>query len=130
MRAFLPPLWASLLIRSAETRSCSSPKRPSHCVLVKQLRHALLWIKAFLELEPQRLVRCSGIPQQWPTYTSGHRRQSMRLGGMLVVSHVIVLWFAVPLTEFDASHFKCPIGDSKGQQVWEALAMLVALRFW
>ena len=49
---------------------------------------------------------------------------------MLVVSDVIVSWFSVPLTEFDAAYFNCPIGDSKGQQVWEALAILVALRFW
>ena len=90
MRAFLSPLWAALL-DSAEARSCFSSKRPSHCVWVKEFRHALVWIKDFLDL-----VHGSVIPEQWPTKTSGHRRQ------------------------FTAT----------GRQVWEALTMLVALRFW
>ena len=53
LRAFLSPTCAALS-DSAEAQSC-----PSSCVWVKQIRHALLWIKAFLDLEPKNSCACS-----------------------------------------------------------------------
>ena len=39
-------------------------------------------------------------------------------------------YFSSPLTAADARKFQVEIGSDEGQQTWEALAMLVALRHW
>ena len=43
---------------------------------------------------------------------------------------VIVEYFLDLLTEEDARRFNQVLGSSRGQQTWEALALLVSLRLW
>ena len=52
------------------------------------------------------------------------------LGGILQENGQIVSWFASDLTDFDFQFFKFQRGEAAGQQCWEALAALVALRVW
>ena len=52
------------------------------------------------------------------------------LGGWLSVNGVITQYFASPLTQDDSDKFKLPLADACGQQVWEALAILVAIVLW
>ena len=49
---------------------------------------------------------------------------------MLVINGVIVSYFLSPLTATDVAIHGCKIGQSDGQQIWECLAVLVALRIW
>ena len=39
-------------------------------------------------------------------------------------------WFTSELDHRDSRRFGVPLGDAAGQQIWEALALLVALRLW
>ena len=52
------------------------------------------------------------------------------LGGWLVVGGIAVGFFAVRITKFDLRFFGFRRGDNAGQQTWETLAILVALRLW
>ena len=52
------------------------------------------------------------------------------LGGILIASDRIVSYFASPLTRLDEEIHGHSIGSDKGQQVWEALCILVAMRTW
>ena len=42
----------------------------------------------------------------------------------------LVEHFASPLTEADLKRFDLKLGDPAGQQVWETLGVLAALRLW
>ena len=42
----------------------------------------------------------------------------------------LVEYFASPLTEADLKRFDLKLGDPAGQQVWESLGVLAALRLW
>ncbi|CAK0862154.1 unnamed protein product, partial [Prorocentrum cordatum] len=52
------------------------------------------------------------------------------LGGVRVVGGQITQWFAGALSELDAVVLQSSIGSRLGQQAFEALAILVALRKW
>ena len=54
------------------------------------------------------------------------------LGGYLVSTSTdtILEYFASPLTQLDLDRFKMKLGDAAGQQIWEALAILTALKTW
>ena len=52
------------------------------------------------------------------------------IGGVLLENGIIVSWFASQLLQEDANIHKKSLGDSAGQQVWEALCVLVAVRAW
>ena len=54
----------------------------------------------------------------------------MGLGAWLTVNGKLMRWFASQLTDDDYLKFQLTAGDPAGQQVWEALATLVALREW
>ena len=49
---------------------------------------------------------------------------------MLVIAGRIAEYFLSPLTALDESIHQQTIGESSGQQTWERLAVLVALRLW
>ena len=52
------------------------------------------------------------------------------LGGILTLDGRVIAWFASALTKLDSKRFGCPLGDSSGQQEWEAVCILVALTAW
>ena len=52
------------------------------------------------------------------------------LGGVLVEAGAITEYFDDLITEDDQQRLRATAGDSTGQQVWEALAVLCALRLW
>ena len=52
------------------------------------------------------------------------------LGGWLSVDGEIVEYFTSPISEEDVAKFGYGIGDAAGQQLWEALAILVAVDLW
>ena len=52
------------------------------------------------------------------------------LGAALREGDNYIEWFTSPVDELDVSHLGLPIGSPDGQQVWESLCALVALRHW
>ena len=52
------------------------------------------------------------------------------LGGVLICGERALGYFASPLSRHDERRFGKSIGDNQGQQIWEALCVLVALRAW
>ena len=52
------------------------------------------------------------------------------LGGILIEDGEITTYFASELTHHDERIHKARIGSDKGQQIWESLCILVALRLW
>ena len=52
------------------------------------------------------------------------------LGGWLAVNGTITHFFASQLSEDDTSIFNEPIASANGQQLWESLAILVAIEIW
>ena len=52
------------------------------------------------------------------------------MGATLQVSGNFEAFFAIPIAQQDEDILNTPSGDCKGQQVWEALAGLVASRTW
>ena len=52
------------------------------------------------------------------------------LGGWLAVDGDIIENFTSPISEEDVAKYGYAIGDAAGQQLWEALAILVAVEPW
>ena len=52
------------------------------------------------------------------------------LGGWLSIDGTITHYFSSRIDKFDVDKFKYQIGDANGQQLWEALAVLVAIDLW
>ena len=51
-------------------------------------------------------------------------------GAYLVVDGTIAEFYTAEITEWEAMFLQAPIGSAEGQQVWEALNLVVALRLW
>lgn len=106
---------------------------PDGCVWVKQIRHSLEWVQVFLKNEAAGIRRVytldyyKGLGDRvvitWDASPYG-------LGATLRVNGVIKEFFAIPITEDDQRILQTKSGTSEGQQVWETLAGLVALRAW
>ena len=52
------------------------------------------------------------------------------MGGYLTVNGHITHFSASPITQHDINRFKYAIWDAAGQQLWESLAILVAIGLW
>ena len=52
------------------------------------------------------------------------------MGAVIEENGIITEYFAVNISDADASSFEVGRGEPEGQQVWEALCPLVALRIW
>ena len=93
----------------------------------------LKWISAFLDGKPNTLERTCPLQDY---LSDGHEVEitvdaSPRgIGGTLQEDSEITEYFRDDLTEEDADMFNHPLGAAEGQQAWEALALLVALRIW
>jgi len=100
---------------------------------VKQIRSALLWFSAFLQDKHGGITRTFSLQ----AFSNTGERIDMildaspyALGGFLQINGRIVSYFTSPLTDYDVQRFGASIGASDGQQIWEALCLLVALRGW
>ena len=52
------------------------------------------------------------------------------VGGFVALGNTIISYFAEGLDQQDADLANAELGSPDGQQVWEALALLIALRLW
>ena len=123
-RPFLDTLWAAL---------CTEDSPQPGLLWTKQITPALTWLLAFISHTTGSVCR---------TYRLEHflglgvavvitfDASPWGLGAVLKQGDTITHYISCPLTKEDADHFGHPLGDPRGQQTWEALALLVAMRSW
>ena len=124
-RPFLAELWAAL--------SSEPGGAPENCVWARQISATTSWMRAFIAGRVgtiSRLYRLSaymnlGTPLEIVTDAS-----PWGIGGYLRQGDAITEFFAGPLGAEDLRRFGYAEGSSDGQQAWESLAALVALRIW
>ena len=117
-------------VRVKRQRATAAPR---HCVLSRQLSHNLRWINAYLQAEStgiKRVFRLDAYLAQGERVKIRSDASPWGMGAFLMRGATLVSWYSVPITECDCHRFGHEIGDAAGQQTWEALAILVALRLW
>ena len=122
----MEPLWAAL-------HKGSSSSGPQNCIWTTQIRSTLLWFQRFFNGNGENLQRFYSLDaymRRGTTVEIGVDASPWGLGGWLSVDGVVKSYFASILTEHDVNRFGYPIGSPDGQQIWEALAILVAVDIW
>ena len=140
---FLRSLWATGA-KHAEGSAGDTPVRtpcaengrgrplPRHLVFVSQIKRDLSWLTAFLSRQRGTLIR----EHLWVPPPARHRLRicvdasPWGIGGVLMHQSEPVAFFADALQTQDLRRFQASTGDSAFNTVWEALAILVALRLW
>ena len=102
-------------------------------IWTRQIRASLLWLRAFMEHRRGTMIRSYRLRHHFneaACLTVAFDASPHGMGGILLLGVVIIAFFSDALTLLDTSRFRWDLGDSDGQQTWEALALLVALRLW
>jgi len=144
LRPFLSGCWAAIASATAKKPKSSTNDGKSHhlsgkrtaansIVFVRQARHSLSWIRAFMMGSP------SGVTRRFPVCTSRVRESGSfiatdaspwGIGGILVRQGEVVEYFYDHIHLEDCKRFNAEIGSSAFNTLWEALALLVAIRLW
>ena len=126
-RPFLQELWGALYSDDSESAA------PFNCVWTRQFSHTLVFLVAFLTRAMGTINRVYALD----AYLGIGDKISVKLdaspwglGGILLLNGHPTSWFSSPLSESDEEIFGHSIGSSTGQQTWECLVVLVALRLW
>ena len=124
-RPFLATIWASLPRTSPDNQLIRR-------VHIKRIRRALLWFHAFLAgvqgcLERTYPRRPASISRRCHVVTDA---SPWGIGGVLYSHGVPVSHFSDWLHEEDLRRFQARRGDPAFNTLWEAMAILVALRCW
>ena len=143
LKPFLGELWAAIaesVVRDLVTsRSSTSRKKqkqlPDGTIWKRQVAHSLRWIEAFLLQTNCKLQRVFVVDRdsvtRWSIWTDA---SPWGVGAVLVKkSHGefhILEWLATPLFQHELTWAGLSKGDPAGQALWEALALLVAIRAW
>jgi hypothetical protein len=125
IRPYLEPLWGAL--------AAPDSKKHPHCIYTKQVDVELKWFQKCFKGEGIKIERFFTIDAFNRTGTVveiGTDASPWGLGGWLIIDHEIKSYFASPITQQDVEKFGFQIGDPKGQQLFEALAILVAIKLW
>lgn len=124
LRPFPQSIWASL---------SGSGNAPTDTIWKRQIQHALGWMKAFLNDELPGLQRRFTFDedlQRGLAIEMGTDASPFGMGGWLSEQGVITKFFACEVSEDDLEISGIERGSCKGQQVLDALAILVAMRPW
>lgn len=127
-RPFLGELWASF---RADALKASGA--PHNCIWLRQIRSALLWLRAFLRRECGAIVRIFTLEAhlgQGQKVQISSDASPWGFGAVLIIDDIPVEYYSEQLSEDDLTTFQMAVADPAGQQIWEALAVLVSLRMW
>ena len=113
-------------------RSHRKDQRPKeHLFAVKQLDQARIWLVAYLTAAMGRPSRKFNLTEQKSTRASLLTDASPEgLGAILLINNQAIRAYSSPVTKADAEIFGFTLGDSTGQGILEALAILVAIKLW
>ena len=126
-------VWRPFVQEMYSAIHCSSTHAPRNCVWTRQVSIPFRWILAFLSGEHAGIVRVyslSHFRKEGPEVIITWDASPWGMGTTLQVAGQFVQFFAIPINETDEEVLKTKSGGCEGQQVWEALAGLVALRLW
>jgi len=125
-RPFMSPLYGALY-------SDPPAGAPRNCLWTKQLRRPLSWFKTFFDSSGgliERTFLVDSFTQKLQVMQIVVDASPWGLAAVLLVNGHPTNYFADAISDLDVALFQCPIGSPKGQQVWESLAALVAVRLW
>ena len=125
-RPFLGPMYGALY--SKELTGA-----PPGCIWTKQLARPLNWFRTFFASSGGMVRRTFRLATFMAT--EGQLEiiidaSPWGLAGLLTVNGEVEEYFADPLGPFDFELYGHVAGSADGQQVWESLAALTALRLW
>ena len=126
IRPFLQPLWAAL----ADKRHTGAPRE---CIWKQQIAVELDWFELFFTgrgLAIERVFTIEAFLRLGTKVEIGTDASPWGMGGWLTVDGHYTHYFAVPITPADAKLYGVEIGTAAGQQIWECLAVLVAIDMW
>lgn len=124
-KPFLDHLWAAI--------ASGGGNAPKNCVWQKQILDSLVWLEAFLSLQKGSIRRVFsyeayfGMSEAIEVTTDAW---PFGIGGWLTINGQVVAYFLDKVTDQDVQILGRERGTCEGQQVWESLAVLVALRLW
>lgn len=124
-RPFLTALYAALY--------GVAPGAPADCIWMKQIARSVEWFHAFFQSS-------GGLVERTFLLDSHLAKQGAielvidaspwGLAGILVVDGRCEEFFSDAISDLDVAQFGCAIGSPDGQQIWESLAALIAIRLW
>ena len=125
-RPFLAPMFAALYANHPAGA-------PPHCIWTKQILPQLGWLAAFFR-------GAGGFAERYFDLSCFLRIDTVvdivldaspwGLAGVLCLNGTSAEYFSDAISPLDVSLFEHIIGEASGQQVWECLAALVAVRLW
>jgi hypothetical protein len=126
-RPFLVELWGAL------TDARASAGAPAGCIWTKQVRTPLLWLKVFLDethCQFDRVFTLASYLGRGPKVSIVCDASPFGLGAWLAIDGTVREFFADGIHKEDSEILGIEPGSCHGQQAWEALTILVALRLW
>ena len=126
-RPFVSMIWAPLY--DSKARCWWAPES----VWQKPVAIALKWMAAFLHKQRGSLIRIYRLSDylgEGSLVEVVTDASPTGLGGYLVEGEAIQEYFGSPITESDQQILGANAGTCEGQQIWEALSVLCALRLW
>ena len=126
-------VWRPFVQQLYKAMQVTDTRAPKGCVWVKQISHTVEWLLTFLageNLGIRREFTLAAYLRKGPTVVITWDASPHGMGATLQISGKFISFFAIPIADDDQEILQTPSGDCKGQQVWEALAGLVALRLW
>ena len=114
-------------------RSAALHSTARRCVWTKQVEPAFNWLITFLRGEQAGIRReftLAAFRKTGPTVVITWDASPFGMGATLQIQGEFVEFFAIRISQSDQDILGVQAGDSRGQQVWEALAGLIALRHW
>ena len=119
-------LWAALYDRSPTTA-------PAGTVWLKQILEPLLWIRAFLQMSCGTVVRvfeCEQYFNRGPEVLLYFDACPTGFGGFITMNNVPVQYSYGQFTQLDSDIMGITNEQSRAQQGFEALALLIMMRLW
>ena len=100
---------------------------------MNQFRHTLGWLANFIDMENGPVVRTFRVDAYFnrgAKYGISMDASIYGMGAVLIVNGVPEEYFAIAITSSDERILKMKKGDEDGQQIWESLVLLIAIRHW
>ena len=119
------PLWAAW--------GGPSPDDKPGCIWARQIETEEEWFRAFFTghgTSVERFFAIDAYNRNGTKVTIGTDASPWGLGGWIAIDGTIIEYFSSPITKDDVRKYGYAVGESAGQQCWEALAMLVAVDKW
>lgn len=124
IRPFLHSIWKAMSVDSSG---------PRNTVRIKQISHALRWLRVFFKDEAEGITRQFSLSDSRGCGLNieiGTDASPWGIGGWLARDGIITNSFCDRVSDTDLEVFDIKRGSCEGQQTLEGLAILVAMRTW